>query len=121
MHFTVVSYWQRYLYMEKLSNMLTTVPPTAEELHTARVHQHRQLIIGITVCMLLKYTLKLTDIVAGCCGHRYVQLWNQGRTTFDKVLESMMLHGVSIVFTLAMQMTLCTLFVSFWRDDHFIM
>lgn len=107
--------------MISFSNHVVGGTETAEELHAARTKNHRTLLMSIVVCMLLKYSLKVTDIVAEFLGHRYVQLWNQGRTTFDKVLESLLLHGVSIVFTLAMQMTLCSLFLTFWREDHFIM
>jgi len=121
MHFDGVSHLHRYLSMISLSNHITGGTPTAEELHKGRLRGHDALLVGIIICMILKYSLKVTDILAECCGHQYVQLWNQGRTTFDKFLESLMLHGPSIVFTLAMQMTLCSLFLTFWREDHFIM
>jgi len=121
MHFEGVTHLHRYLSMISLSNHITGGTPTAAELHEARIRSHNALFVGIIICMILKYSLKITDILAECCGHQYVQLWNQGRTTFDKLLESLLLHGVSIIFTLAMQMTLCSLFLTFWREDHFIM
>jgi len=121
MHFEGVSHWHRYLSMITLSNRITGGTPTAEELHVSRIRSHSLLVYGIIICMILKYSLKVTDIAAEVFGHQYVQLWNQGRTTFDKALESLLLHGVSIIFTLAMQMTLCGLFMTFWREDHMIM
>lgn len=121
MHFKGVSHLHRYLSMISLSNHITGGTQTAQELHKARIRGHDHLLYAIVICMILKYSLKITDICAECWGHQYVQLWNQGRTTFDKALESLLLHGVSIIFTLAMQMTLCGLFLTFWREDHFIM
>lgn len=121
MHFEGVTHLDRYLSMISLSNHITGGTATAEELHKGRLRGHDTLLVGIIICMILKYSLKVADVVAECWGHQYVQMWNQGRTTFDKVLESLLLHGVSIVFTLAMQVTLCSLFLTFWRGDHFIM
>merc|ERR1711971_414685 len=46
---------------------------------------------------------------------------DQGRTTFDKVLETILFHGVSTVYIVALEITSCTLFLSFWREDHFVM
>jgi hypothetical protein len=121
MHFRRVSYWHQYFAMVLISRVFWGDVMTAEELHQNRIRAHYALIVGIIVCFFLKYSLKVVDICAHLVDYRYVQLWNQGRTTFDRALESALLHGVSIIYTLAMQMTLCTLFASFWRQDHFIM
>lgn len=121
MSFQTTSRLHRYLSMISLSDAITGGTPTAEELHSARIKTHNSLIVGIGICMLLKYALKLTDVLASYSGYRYKQLWNQGRTTLDKALESLMIHGISILFTLAMQITVCTLFLTFWREDHFVM
>lgn len=72
------------------------------------------------MCFLVKYSMKIIDTSARYMGYRYVQLWNNGRTVTDKVLESLMLHVVSIIYTLALQMTYCTMYLAFWRQDHFI-
>lgn len=77
--------------------------------------------VGLIATMFMKYSLKLMDIGAGLCGHKYVQLWNGGRTTIDKMIESIMIHGISIVFTLSMQLTLCTVFLTFWQGEYFVM
>jgi len=112
---------QRYLSMITISNIVTGGTTGIHELHVSRMRLGKVLIAGIIISMVLKYSLKLIDILTECCGHKYVQVWNNGRTSVDKVLESVMLHGLSIVFTLTMQLTLCTLFLTFWREDHFVM
>jgi len=65
--------------------------------------------------------MKIIDMIASRTGYRYVQLWDHSRTLADKVIESCLLHFVSIIFTLALQMTYFTLYLTFWRDDHFVM
>lgn len=124
MRFGKVGYFHQYFSMILLSDALnhfTGGIQDAAALQKVRVRTHHQLIVGIIVCMLLKYALVIADLLAQVFGHRYVQLWNQGRTTFDRALESLLIHGVSIIYTLGMQMALCALFLTFWRDDHFIM
>lgn len=121
MEFKGASIWQRYFSMITLGRALYGENTNAQEMHEGRIRLYNGIIVGIVVSMCLKYTMKVTDIIAQLCGHQYEQLWNQGRTTFDKALESLLFHGSNIVFTLAMQMTLCCLFLSFWSNDHFVM
>mmetsp|Transcript_97923 Transcript_97923/g.178951 ORF Transcript_97923/g.178951 Transcript_97923/m.178951 type:complete len:453 (-) Transcript_97923:173-1531(-) len=121
MEFKGTTFWQRYFSMTTLGRVLYGEITDAQELHKVRIRIYNWIIAGILVSMSLKYTLKVTDIIAHFCGYQYEQIWNQGRTTFDKALESLLFHGSNIVFTLAMQMTMCCLFLSFWLDDHFVM
>lgn len=101
--------------------MITGGTTTMAALHRSRQNTYRAITVGLVLVMLLKYSLKLIDIGSNCCGHKYVQLWNGGRTSIDKMLESMMIHGMSLIFTLSMQLTLCTLFLTFWEGEYFIM
>jgi len=115
------SYWNRYFSMISMSSIITGGTFSMAKLHSSRCLTYRAMFAGLAATFLLKYSLKVIDICSGCCGHQYVQLWNGGRTTIDKMIESLMIHGVSIVFTLAMQLTLCTLFLTFWTGEYFVM
>jgi len=113
--------WNRYFSMISLSSLVTGGTTNMEALHKSRQRSYKSMVVGLVVTMFMKYSLKLIDLASNCFGHKYVQLWNGGRTTIDKMLESIMIHGVSIIFTLAMQLTLCTLFLTFWEGEYFVM
>lgn len=113
--------WQRYYSMISLSSMTTGGTASMSKLHASRVKTYHSMFLLLMVTMAMKYSLKLIDVCTGCIGHKYVQVWNGGRTTMDKVIESLMIHGVSIVFTLAMQLTLCTVYLTFWQGEYFVM
>lgn len=95
-----------------------------EALHASRKNTYRSVFSVLMVTMVFKYGLKLVDILTKCppCVRgKYEQIWNGDRTTIDKMLESLMIHGVAIVFTLAMQLTMCTLYLTFWTGEEFVM
>lgn len=125
MVFEQVGYRHQYFAMILLQDFLdhfTGGVQDTDSLQRGRIRSHYQLMVAIILCMLLKYGRVIVDSFAKVYGtQQYVQLWNEGRTMFDRALESLLMHGVSIVYTLAMQMTLCALFMTFWRHDHFIM
>lgn len=121
MDFNGPTYWHRYFSMISLSSMITGGTISMDKLHDSRMRTYRSMFFGLVLVMMMKYSIKLMDILSGCCGHSYVQLWNGGRTTMDKMIESLMIHGISIVFQLAMQLTLCTLFLTFWEGEYFVM
>lgn len=112
---------QRYLSMITLTRVFTNVATSVGELHHQRRTNYRWLITGIIIGLALKYFVQILEILVGCCGHRYVQLWNGSRTRFDRALEGVLLHSVLIICTLAMQISLCTIFLTFWRDNHLVM
>jgi len=109
----------RYFSMITLSAMVTGGTTTVEKLIQSRVNNQKYLFWLLIFIFFLKYGLKISDIVSFMCSHKYVQLWNGGRTKIDKLLESMMIHGLAVVFTLAIQLTMCTNFLTFWNDEGF--
>lgn len=111
----------RYCSMTWLSALTTGGTKNVGSLAKSRQRSYWGLFVGLIVTMFMKYSLKLVDIGTGLCGHKYVQLWNGGRTTIDRMIESLIIHGVSIVFTLSMQLTLCTCFLTFWQGEYFVM
>lgn len=110
--------WHRYFSMISLSAMVNG-KTTMEKLIASRNNNQMYLFWILIIVFVLKYGLKISDIVSFMCSHKYVQLWNGGRTKIDKLLESMMIHGLAVVFTLAMQLTMCTNFLTFWNDEGF--
>lgn len=76
--------------------------------------------VTLIISFCLKYSVKVCDIVVRRSGPAYIQLWNSGRTHLDRVLESLILHFSFVIFTCSQQLTLCLLFFTFWREDHFI-
>lgn len=113
----------RYLSMISISSVITGGAPSMKKLRQLRPQYKKYLFALLIATMACKYSLKVIDIITNVWGvHRYVQLWNGGRTMYDKLLESIMIHGISIVFTLSIQLTLCTLFLTFWREEgYFVM
>lgn len=109
--------------MITLSQLITGGTTTMAALHQSRKNCYHSIFVVLMVTMALKYGLKLVDVCSrfSCVDHKYVQLWNGDRTTIDKMLESIMIHGVAIVFTLAMQLTMCTLYLTFWTGEAFVM
>jgi len=119
--FKQVGYWHKYFSMVSLSSLLETQTVSVSKLHWSRVVTYYALAMAMLGCMCMKYSLQFADVATKIVGYRYVQLWNNGRTHFDRFLESLMLHGISIIFTLALQLSLCTCFWVFWRNDHFVL
>mmetsp|Transcript_72717 Transcript_72717/g.137429 ORF Transcript_72717/g.137429 Transcript_72717/m.137429 type:complete len:620 (-) Transcript_72717:127-1986(-) len=110
------------IFLTQLKNWLLNVHISAEKMYVVRFRTWWVLLGTLPMTMVLKYSTKLLDLCAGCSNNRrLIQLWNNGRTTCDKLLESLMVHFTAIVFCLVQQMTLCTLFLTIWQEDHFIM
>lgn len=113
----------RYLSMVTFGKIFHRGTPDIEDLITKREMGFRPILFGLIFSGLLKYLTKVLDIVAGTLSpaHRYVQLWNKSRTRCDKILESVLVHSMAIVFSLGLQTCLTTMFFIFWRRDHFVM
>mmetsp|Transcript_85744 Transcript_85744/g.239759 ORF Transcript_85744/g.239759 Transcript_85744/m.239759 type:complete len:683 (-) Transcript_85744:163-2211(-) len=113
--------YNRYLSMMTLQRLLIKGDLKLGQLRRMRKFGFRGIIVAIFVCMALKYGTKTVDIFSRIFGHQYMQVWNKSRTQFDRILESSIVHGLSIVFTLSLQITLCTCYFTFWKENHFVM
>jgi len=126
-NFTTPSWKHKYLSMIKISDLWNFVSfqhggvHSMRDIHSGRDRMSIALVVAFGICFMMKYSMKMVDIITRYAGYRYVQLWNNGRTTCGKLLESLLLHVVSIIFTLALQTTYCTLFLTFWHHNFFIM
>lgn len=113
---------QRYLSMITVGKVFQTGTPSVAALIDKRVRGYSPLLCGLFVSMVLKYLPKAIDVCTGSCGPQlpYAQLWSKSRTRCDRLLESCMMHSMSVIFTLVMQIALTTMFFVFWRRDHFV-
>jgi len=111
----------RYLAMITFSNLFRKGGVSVTELHVIRKRSRYFFIASIAVCMGIKYVMTFIGMLSHYLGAKYVQLWLSSRTRFDRMLESLLLHGVTLVFTLTMQISLCTVYFTFWQGEHFVM
>jgi hypothetical protein len=93
MTFEPVGWSHQYFAMIIFSNFLnhfTGGIQNSETLHRVRIASYYQLFVAIMASTLLKYLLVIFDLLAQICGHHYVQMWNEGRTKFDRALEAVL-------------------------------
>mmetsp|Transcript_6903 Transcript_6903/g.12214 ORF Transcript_6903/g.12214 Transcript_6903/m.12214 type:complete len:464 (-) Transcript_6903:155-1546(-) len=115
-------WWNRYFSLMELQKLRRggTIKD-GKELHKSRSYLYFLNIFCCVSTMAVKYSLKVVDVVTKFSGPRYVQLWHNDRTKFDRIVESVLLHSNALVFTLALQLSLCSLYLTFWRDYYFVM
>lgn len=113
--------WHRYLSMITLTRLRGPIAHDLKSFREQRRATFRTLTFGLIICFFAKYSMQVCEVLSRCFEYRYMQLWNGSRTRYDRTLESVMLHGVAILFTLAMQISMCTVYLQFWRTNHFVM
>eukprot|EP00927_Polykrikos_kofoidii_P083516 TRINITY_DN856_c0_g4_i1.p1 TRINITY_DN856_c0_g4~~TRINITY_DN856_c0_g4_i1.p1 ORF type:complete len:472 (-),score=44.40 TRINITY_DN856_c0_g4_i1:31-1302(-) len=113
--------WQRYLSMVTFTRLFRVGEPTLPELLSQRLSFRRVIVACIVMTMILKYGVSFIDLLSKFFKQEYVEVWQQSRTRFDRILESSLCHGMTIMFNFVLQITLCTQYMTFWREDHFVM
>eukprot|EP00927_Polykrikos_kofoidii_P054339 TRINITY_DN48767_c0_g1_i1.p1 TRINITY_DN48767_c0_g1~~TRINITY_DN48767_c0_g1_i1.p1 ORF type:complete len:426 (+),score=30.95 TRINITY_DN48767_c0_g1_i1:138-1415(+) len=115
------STWRRYLSMMTFTRLFLVGVPTLEQIKAARFQFRRIVVVCIGLSMILKYGVALLDMFSKYFKYEYMQVWNQSRTRSDRILESALVHSMAIVFIMVLQVALCTMHFTFWREDHFVL
>jgi hypothetical protein len=116
------SNWNQYFSMIVLGLAAGCEPsPTMERFRLRRERLSFHFKIWLLVCWIMKFGTKLIDFLSQACGHRYVQLWNGGRSGIDRALETLIVHSLTTMFMLALQLASCSCFLTFWEDDYFLL
>jgi len=111
--------FQRYFSMITFSNLFFEGDPQLSELREQRVRARNGLVVSFFIGMIVKYSNKIIELVGSTTGSHYMQLWGRSRTSFDRCLESAVFQSLAIIYTLTVQITLCTLYLTFWKQDNF--
>jgi len=119
--FGSVMYVDRYLSMLMIQEVATDLEDvfdlTKRDLTQDRKHSFLIIQWYVLILLTVKYLSKAVDIVRTSLGF----VGNAGaRSKFDQKLENVLLHGISSIFCIAMQVTLCTCFLLVWRKKHFL-
>eukprot|EP00403_Amphidinium_massartii_P028413 CAMPEP_0178387566 /NCGR_PEP_ID=MMETSP0689_2-20121128/9139_1 /TAXON_ID=160604 /ORGANISM="Amphidinium massartii, Strain CS-259" /LENGTH=358 /DNA_ID=CAMNT_0020007933 /DNA_START=33 /DNA_END=1106 /DNA_ORIENTATION=+ len=115
-------WWNRYFSLMELQKLRKggTIEK-GYELYMSRSYLYYMVIFCCFVTMAMKYSLKMVDLCTSFSGPRYIQLWQNDRTRVDRSIESLLSHSNAIIFTLALQLCLTSLYLTFWRDYYFVM
>merc|ERR1712232_562452 len=95
-YFEAPRLWNLYLSMVTLSRKFGWATPTTEDLWEARMNLFDSIFFWIVACLLMKHGMKTYDVVTRLCGPQVELSMNSYRTRADKVLESLLLHSLSI-------------------------
>lgn len=80
-----------------------------------REHCFRYLRLYVIVCLLIKYVSKCVQTLQHS---RWFGSIRNTRSMFDRHLESTLLHGMTSLFCISLQVSLCTCFLVVYRQDH---
>lgn len=114
-------YFQKVRWLDSYLS-LETFTRTAERLFhfdtdplDYREHCFRYLRLYVVVCLLIKYMSKCVQALQNS---RWFGLIRNTRSMFDRNLESALLHGMTSMFCITLQVSLCTCFLVVYRLDH---
>eukprot|EP00929_Paragymnodinium_shiwhaense_P115013 TRINITY_DN835_c0_g1_i2.p1 TRINITY_DN835_c0_g1~~TRINITY_DN835_c0_g1_i2.p1 ORF type:complete len:632 (+),score=225.23 TRINITY_DN835_c0_g1_i2:144-2039(+) len=110
----------RYFSMMAFSQAFFPGFPSYKQLKQARHHAREAIIIGLAMGLLTKYASKFFNFMSCCCPKHTKQTWDLSRTAWDKMLQGLLLNSLSILFTLTMQISLCTVYFVFEMHGYYV-
>lgn len=114
-YFQKVRWLDSYLSLETFTRVAKHLFHFHDDPLDYRAHCFTYLRLYVIVCLLIKYTSKCVQALQNS---RWLGLIRNTRSMFDRHLESTLLHGMTSIFCITLQVSLCTCFLVVYRQDH---
>lgn len=105
--------WDRYLAMISTSSTIAELTSSDIDLADYRHEGYRSIQWFLVGCILMKYWPKIMEVQ-----REFLGLPHASRSLFDRKLENLLLHAMSSIYCISLQITLGTCFLLIWRQDH---
>eukprot|EP00930_Biecheleria_cincta_P014506 TRINITY_DN1244_c0_g1_i3.p1 TRINITY_DN1244_c0_g1~~TRINITY_DN1244_c0_g1_i3.p1 ORF type:complete len:447 (+),score=62.97 TRINITY_DN1244_c0_g1_i3:54-1394(+) len=105
--------FDRYLAMISTSTIITEFSSSEIDFAGFRHEGYRSISWFLFGCILLKYWPKIAEVQ-----REFIGIARVSRSLFDRKLENVLLHGMSSIYCISLQITLSTCFLLIWRHDH---
>lgn len=108
-----INIWDRYLAMIATSTVIDELTSSDEDFAGFRHQGYRSIQWFLFGCILLKYWPKIAEVQ-----REFLAIGHVHRSLFDRKLENLLLHGMSSIYCISLQISLSTCFLFIWRHDH---
>lgn len=108
-----IDFWDRYLAMISTGSTIAELISSDLDLAGSRHEGYRSMQWFFFGCILLKYWPKVVEVQ-----REFLGIAHASRSLFDRKLENLLLHGISSIFCISVQIALGTCFLLIWRQDH---
>jgi len=115
-----IDYWDRYISMIAVSNVALMLGENSSEqgFFYERTQAFKSMTFQLGWCLFIKYFAKLRSLITLVMD---TPKSLGSRTLFDRNLENILVHIITSVFTIGLQVSLCTIFVMVWRPHHAVL
>lgn len=114
-HFGGVRLWDRYTSLITFTRAVRDLFGVHSNPIEYREYCFRSLRLYVIVCLLIKYVSKCLQTLQHS---RLFERIRNTRSMFDRHLESTLLHGMTSLFCITLQVSLCTCFLVVYRQDY---